>query len=418
MKLEINSNPFCNSGHFEDKKINLAVTGSVACYKAVDLLRAFHKIGIGVTVVLSAGAKQFLTPLLFKSLGATHVYGEMFSADEDVFAHLEPGMDMDAMLVAPASADALAKIASGMASEMFSAQALAFAGPMIAAPAMNPRMWNNAATKANVAALVDRGWAIIGPGKGDTACGEEGTGRLAELPEIFLATLKALSPQDMADLKVMVTLGPTRELWDGMRFWSNPSSGKMGAALATCAWLRGAEVTAICGPGVEIYLPSAIKRVDVMTADEMLAAAKGVWSGMDMGMFAAAVSDFAPERPQGSDNVKIKKTENSGGLDIHFSKNPDILKTLSGGKRPGQKTLGFAAEITPDMPSLSPLANAKLKAKNAHIIAANRVNRGEGAFGTAMSSMLVVDKDGHEEIWEAMDKSDIAWELCSWLLKI
>lgn len=417
MSAQIEQNPFAKCDKFADKLIHLCVTGSVACYKSLDLLRAFRRNNIRVSATLSAGARQFLKPMLFKSLGAEPVYGEMFE-DENVFAHLEPGQKADALLAAPASANALAKLAAGLADDMFSAQALAFAGPKAMAPAMNPRMWNNAATQANVECLRKRGWALARPGLGDTACGETGRGRLAELPEIYLAALKLLSPQDMECLKVMVTLGPTREPWDGARFWSNPSSGRMGAALATCAWLRGAEVTAICGPAPNIYLPEAIKQIHINTARELLEEAEKIWPLMNMGIFSAAVSDFAPKRPPQGDGVKLKKSAHPEKIEIEFHTNPDILATLSNKRSNHQKVLGFAAEITPDMQSLLPLANLKLNSKKADVIAANRVNPGESAFGADMDSMAVADRTGREEIWQAQNKADVAWELCTWLLRI
>ncbi|MDE5879256.1 MAG: bifunctional phosphopantothenoylcysteine decarboxylase/phosphopantothenate--cysteine ligase CoaBC, partial [Desulfovibrio sp.] len=237
--------PFAESGTFAGRHLHLGVSGSVACYKAVELLRAWRRLDMEVSATLTAGAQEFVRPLLFASLGASPVYGGMFEPGQDVFAHLEPGRSADAMIVAPASAGLLSRLATGAASDMLSAQALAFAGPLLVAPAMNPRMWAHAATQENVARLRARGVTVVGPDTGAAACGDQGQGRLAGLSAIFLAALRALAPQDMAALRVLVTLGPTREPWDGVRYWSNPSSGRMGAALAACAWLRGATVTCL-----------------------------------------------------------------------------------------------------------------------------------------------------------------------------
>lgn len=419
MSYDISQNPFALSSKFSVYKIHLGITGSIACYKAIELLRAFVKMQIGVSATLTSAARHFVSPLLFRSLGASHVYhSEMFEDEDDVFGHLEPGQNMRAMLIAPASANSMAKLANGFADDMLSAQALAFSGKIILAPAMNPRMWANAATSANMEILKQRGYIIVDPGTGGTACGDEGKGRLAELPEIFLNTLYALAPKDMAGVKVLVTLGPTREPWDGVRFLSNPSSGRMGSALATAAWLRGAEVTAICGPGISIYLPERVKRINVNTASEMFAAADNVWPQMNMGMFSAAVSDFAPARPPQGDKIKIKKAGAGDDFAIKLNKNPDILATLSGKRGSGQKILGFAAEIAPDMDALLPLAQLKLNGKNADIIAANRVNADSSTFGSDEGSMAIVDKNGIEEIWGAQSKADIAWDLCSWLLRL
>ena len=410
--------PFTESDKFSGRRLHLGVSGSVACYKAVEALRAWRRLGMTVSATLTAGARQFVTPLLFASLGAAPVYGDMFEAGQDVFAHLEPGQNADAMIIAPATADVLSRLAAGAASDMLSAQALAFAGPLLVAPAMNPRMWAHAATRENVERLRARGVGVVGPDTGAAACGDQGQGRLAELPSIFFAALRALAPQDMAGLRVLVTLGPTREPWDGVRYWSNPSSGRMGAALATCAWLRGAGVTAVCGPGVRSILPAGVTRRDVTTAREMFHVASDLWPEMDMGFFSAAVADFSPERPADGGEAKFKKTEAEAGLSIAFTPNPDILRTLAAGRRAGQRVLGFAAEIVPDMESLLALARVKLTRKGADVVAANPVNAGQGAFGAAEASMAVADRNGHEEIWNARNKADIAWDLCSWLLRI
>ena len=410
--------PFTDSGKFSGRRLHLGVSGSVACYKAAELLRAWRRLDMQVSATLTAGAREFVTPLLFASLGASPVYGDMFAEGQDVFAHLAPGQNAEAMVIAPATADVLSRLAAGAASDMLSAQALAFAGPLIVAPAMNPRMWAHAATQENVARLGARGVAVVGPDTGAAACGDEGKGRLAELSAIFFASLRALAPRDMAGLRVLVTLGPTREPWDGVRYWSNPSSGRMGAALATCAWLRGAAVTAVCGPGVRSVLPEGVIRKDVATAREMFRVASEAWPEMDMGYFSAAVADGSPERPADGGEAKFKKTGASDGLSIAFSPNPDILRTLAASRRPGQRVLGFAAEIVPDMESLLGLARLKLTRKGADVVAANPVNAGEGAFGAAEASMAVADRNGHEEIWDARNKADIAWDLCSWLLRI
>ncbi|WP_241159317.1 MULTISPECIES: bifunctional phosphopantothenoylcysteine decarboxylase/phosphopantothenate--cysteine ligase CoaBC [unclassified Desulfovibrio] len=410
--------PFTESGKFSGRRLHLGVSGSVACYKAAELLRAWRRLDMQVSATLTAGAREFVTPLLFASLGAAPVYGDMFAEGQDVFAHLEPGQNAEAMVIAPATADVLSRLAAGAASDMLSAQALAFAGPLIVAPAMNPRMWAHAATQENVERLRARGVAVVVPDTGAAACGDEGKGRLAGLPAIFFAALRALAPQDMAGLRVLVTLGPTREPWDGVRYWSNPSSGRMGAALATCAWLRGARVTAVCGPGVRSVLPEGVTREDVATAREMFRVASDAWPEMDMGFFSAAVADFSPERPADAGEAKFKKTGAEEGLSIAFSPNPDILRTLAASRRPGQRVLGFAAEIVPDMESLLQLARLKLTRKGADVVAANPVNAGRGAFGAAEASMAVADRNGQGEIWNARNKADIAWDLCSWLLRI
>ena len=235
-------------------------------------------------------------------------------------------------------------------------------------------------------------WPPCGGAGPGTACGDTGQGRLAPVEDLFLAALRALSPQDMAGQRVMLTMGPTREKWDGVRYWTNPSSGTMGAALATSAWLRGAEVTAVCGPGCP-DLPAGVERIGVGSAREMFEAASDCWPRMDMGLFCAAVADFSPE-PLGPQ--KFKKEGRQDGFSIRFTANPDILRTLSHQRREGQKVLGFAADL----------------------LAGNRVNSGDSGFGAATNSMAVVDRTGHEEIWPNQSKADVAWDLCSWLLRL
>ena len=407
---------FRDSTAFSGKRMHLSVTGSVACYRACDLLRLFIKMGIHVSVSVSAGAAQFVTPMLFEALGAVPVYSEMPAREQGCFAHLEPGQLAMAMMIAPASANMLSKLACGAASDLVSAQALAFDGPLLLAPAMNPRMWAHPAVQANVHTLAQRGCEIITPGSGGTACGDTGQGRLAEVPQLFWAALKALAPQDMAGKKVLITLGPTREYWDAVRFWSNPSSGRMGFCLALSAWLRGAEVHAVCGP-TAFEVPHAIKRYSVMSAEEMYAQCDALWDTMDYGLFSAAVADFAPNRSQHIREQKCKKKDVPEEFPILFHKNRDILMTLAARRRSQQKILAFAAETSPNAESLLALAHEKCGRKGADVLAANQVNEADSGFVSPMNRMAVVDAKGREELWPTMSKADVAWRLCSWLLK-
>ena len=348
------------------------------------------------SVTLSAGARQFVTPLLFEALGAMPVYGEMFAPGEDPPCPSGAGPARQAMLVAPASADALSRLAQGAASDMLSAQALAFEGPLLLAPAMNPRMWRHPATQANVALLRERGARLILPDCGRAACGDEGQGRLAPVEQLFWHTLRALSPQDMAGRRVLVTLGPTREPWDGVRYWSNPSSGRMGGALALAAWLRGAEVTAVCGPGCPA-LPPEIRRLDVLTARRHVRGGGGRLAGDGYGLLHGGGSRFLARNRSGRKNSRKKARRTvsaSASRPIPTSSPP-----LPARRRPGQKTLGFAAETAPDMEALMSLARAKRARKDADLLAGNRIN-GEGSgFGSPTNSMAVTDRSGHGEIW-------------------
>lgn len=406
-------NPFHSSSKFERKRVHMGITGSVAAYKMCDLCRQFLKLHIDLSATLTEAAARFVAPRLFSALGVGRVYGKMFE-DEDDFAHLIPGEVAHCFLVAPATANTLAKLAAGICDDMLGGQFLAFEGPKILAPAMNPRMWANPVTRHNVDVLAQRGCFIIPPAQGTVACGENGQGKLAPLEEIFLATLKALSTQDLAGQKVLVTLGPTREFWDDARFFSNPSSGLMGSALCTAAWLRGAEVFAIHGPNSAIGLPAGINKYGVTTAMEMHRLAMELWPKMDLGIFCAAVADYRPEERHPG---KFKKGD-TDLPEIKFVRNPDLLLECGQKRAPHQKIIAFAAESVGDKSELTTLAMTKLKRKNADLLAANAINGENGAFGNASSCLAVVDRNGKQEFWPEQSKADTAWELLTWLLKL
>lgn len=395
-------------------RAHLGVTGSIAAYKALDLLRRLQKAGCTVSATLTASAQRFVTPLSFQALGAAPVYSEMFGPAEGAggpFGHLEPGRTAELLVIAPATANILAKLANGLADDMLSCQALAFPGPVVVAPAMNPNLWAAPATRENMDRLRGRGVVCVGPVAGEVACGDQGKGRLAETEDILAACLRALSPQDLAGRKVLVSLGPTREPWDPVRFWSNASSGLMGAALAVAAWLRGAEVTAVCGP-VGLRLPEGIRRIDVGTAREMFEACTGLWPDMDTACMTAAVADFRPE-PFGDKKFK-KDALPDDGLSIRFLANPDILRTLGEHKRTDQTLIGFAAETQ----ALGPQARKKLKAKNLDIVVANRVDKPGSGFGGAENTVTVLDCKGRLEQWPSLPKTEVAWRVWDLLLQL
>ena len=395
---------------FVDKNIHLGVCGSIAAYKALDLLRAFRKAKIRVSVSLTRAAARFVAPLSFQSLGAEKVFREMFTDEwgkdglmDDPFGHLGPGAEADAFLIAPASATTLARLACGLADEMLAAQALAWAGALLLSPAMNPRMWNNQATQDNCAVLARRGHVIIPPGRGQVACGEEGEGRFPDLRLVYLYSLRAISPKDLAGKKVMLTLGPTREPWDSVRFWSNRSTGLMGASLAVAAWLRGAEVYAICGYGCP-WLPAGIHRHDVLTAADMLKEAESLWPDMHVGIFTAAVADFAPQ-PLGAG--KFKKETAADGFNLFFHPNQDILATLGRTKKPEQRIIGFAAETE----NLEENAKRKLLTKNADILVGNLVGQDGSGFATPCNTIIVLDRQGTLNRPPTSPKADLAWRI-------
>lgn len=405
--------------NFTGKRLHLGVCGSIACYKALDLLRRWNDAGFDAGATLTASAARFVTPLTFEALGASPVYSALFSdaadgADRDVFGHLTPGASSHVFAIVAASASTLARLAHGMADEILSCQALAFPGPLVIAPAMNPRMWANTATRANWETLRSRGHILVAPDAGRVACMEEGDGRLADSREIYLAVLKAASPQDLAGKTVMITLGATREFFDGVRFWSNPSTGTMGASLAVAAWLRGADVHAVCGASAHadtLWLPRSITRHDVTSAREMFETAASLWSLADIGIFTAAVADFAPV-PFGPDKFKKKDAETE--LSLRFTSNPDILRTLAAERKPHQKVIGFAAETR----DLERAVLDKLRDKKADMIVGNYVNESGSGFGSPTNAVCIADAGGKTETLPVMPKPGLAWRILDWLLRL
>ncbi len=395
--------------NFTGKRVHLGVSGSVAAYKSLELLRMFRKCGLEVSVTLTSGAQEFIKGLSFEALGAYRVWERMFPTGEDVFGHLEPGQAADAMLIAPATASTLARIANGLADDMLSCQALAYDGPVLAAPAMNPRMWDAPATVANCATLRERGVEFIGPESGDVACGDHGRGRMAAIEPVFASTLRAVAPSDLSGKKVLITLGPTRERWDAVRFWSNPSSGLMGASVAMAAWLRGADVTVVSGP-VNWWFPEDMKVLRVDSADEMFEAAVSEWPSCDIGCLTAAVADFKPV-PHGEH--KFKK-EGADSLTVEFSANADILKNLGRMKKDDQQLIGFAAETR----DIAQAAQKKLQAKNLDLIVANPVNMPGAGFQSATNSVHVLDRNGRSEQWPDLPKTEIAWRIWDLLQQV
>ncbi|MBO4318431.1 MAG: bifunctional phosphopantothenoylcysteine decarboxylase/phosphopantothenate--cysteine ligase CoaBC [Mailhella sp.] len=398
--------------YYNGKRLHIGVCGSVAAYKLCALARRFKETGLDVGATLTESAARFVTPLTFSALGADPVYTQMFGRDNSVFAHLEPGQTSQLLLIAPATAATMARLAAGMADEILSCQTLAFDGPVLLAPAMNAKMWANPATQANKEKLQELGFFFIEPSQGKLACGETGQGRLADEIQIYYAALKLLTEPDMFGKKVLITLGPTREAWDAVRFWTNGSSGAMGHALALAAWLRGAEVYVVSGPVSQTFPDSdgQCTVLPVTNAEEMFRRCDELWPEMDMGIFTAAVADFRPI-PYGTD--KFKK-EGHSGFSIEFAPNTDILLTLGAEKNNGQRVMGFAAE-TGTEEDLKKAARRKLEAKNCDMLVGNRVSDG---FGTDSDKVFVTDINGNEESLPVMPKTALAWELLTRFLML
>lgn len=403
------NDPWLQFRIFASKRVHLGVTGSIAAYKALDLLRFLHNLDLRISATITQAGTRFVTPLSLKALGAEPVYESMFDPSFASFGHLDP-QQADVLAVVPATANILGKMACGIGDDMLSSQILAFPGPVVAAPAMNPLMWANPVVQKNWKKLLDRGVHGVEPDSGKVACGDIGKGRLAPLSSITAYVLRALAPQDMSGVNVLVGLGPTREHWDAVRFWSNPSTGLMGACLAMAAWLRGANVQVVEGP-VSIDLPFSIIRTKVATAAQMREAMLDHWPTADYCCMTAAVADFTPV-PYG--NSKFKKSDSKDGLTIEFKPTDDILAEMGSRKRPGQKLLGFAAETT----DLEGEGRRKLESKNLDLLAANPVREPESGFVSPTNRVTVIDRTGRVESWPVLPKTEVAWRLWDHLLEI
>jgi phosphopantothenoylcysteine decarboxylase/phosphopantothenate--cysteine ligase len=372
-------------------RILLGVTGGIAAYKSAELVRRLRDRGAEVQVVMTAGARQFVTPLTFQALSGRPVRTDLWDdAAEAAMGHIELARWADQVLIAPASADFLARLAHGLADDLLTTLCLASGAPLSVAPAMNRLMWANAATQANVALLRSRGVTVLGPAEGDQACGETGPGRMLDPAEI----LDALAPRGavnraLAGLKVLITAGPTRERIDPVRFITNRSSGKMGFAVAEAAREAGAEVVLVSGP-VNVATPPGVRRVDVETAEQMMVAVDEHLAGTDIFIAAAAVSDY---RPVQCASEKIKKTSDS--LTLALSRTTDILATVAA-RAPRPFVVGFAAETQ----NVERNALAKLEGKRLDLIAANQVGDNL-AFDCEDNALTVYWPGGRQDLGRA-----------------
>jgi len=391
----------------------LGVTGSIAAYKAADLVRKLRALRdparperrVVVRAVLTAGGAQFITPLTLQTLAGGPVYLDQFALPErwDV-EHVGLADSADLLLVAPASADVIAKFAHGIADDLLSTVALAVTAPLMIAPAMNVHMWDHPATRHNIGILRERGAIFIGPGEGELACGYTGRGRMAEVEEIAAAVEAIWSAgvppaRDLEGVKIVVTAGPTREYLDPVRFISNPSTGKMGYALARAACACGAEVTLISGP-VNLPVPEGVTVVNVTTTAEMAAAALQAAEGARVIIGAAAPADFTPAETA---TQKLKKAGRDK-LNIALLPTTDILAELGRRKKTGQLIVAFAAETE----KLEEHAAEKLARKNADLIVANPVTAKDAGFAADTNRAVLIYADGRREELELQTKEAMA----------
>jgi phosphopantothenoylcysteine decarboxylase/phosphopantothenate--cysteine ligase len=379
------------------RRLLLGITGGIAAYKAAELARLLVRDGAEVQVVMTAAAAEFIGPLTFQAITGRPVRDTLFDPQhESAMGHIELARWAEMVVIAPATADCLAKTAGGMASDLLGTVCLATAAPVLMVPAMNQAMWRHAATQANAQTLRDRGVRLLGPAEGEQACGDTGPGRMVEPFEILETVRATLHAGGFAGRRVLLTAGPTREALDPVRFLGNRSSGKMGFALAGALQAAGADVTLVSGP-VALTAPSGVDRVDVETALEMRDAVFAGLSGCDIFIACAAVADF---RPASAATSKIKKTSET--LSVELVRNPDILSEVASLTEGRPFCVGFAAETN----DLERYADAKRRNKGIDMIAANLVGAQQG-FESDLNALLVLWEGGKETL-PMQSKSSLA----------
>ena len=385
-----------------NKSILLGVTGGVAAYKAVDLIRRLREEGSSVTVIMTEAAKKFITPLSLEVASQDRVYSDLFS---NPMAHITLPFNADVMVIAPATANIIGKFARGIADDLLSTSLLSFRGKVIIAPSMNWRMYENPVFQENLRYLLSRGVIQVGPEKGGLACGEEGLGRMSDVSEIVESIKSSLTKKDLLKEKVIVTAGPTREYLDPVRFISNRSSGRMGYAIAGAALRRGAEVTLISGHS-SLSPPKGVNFIPVETAADMFEAVNKELNLSTVLIMSAAVSDFMPSK-------KFKnKIEKSGELLLKLNKTPDILSEV-GKKKNRPFIIGFAAEAGRGVER----AEKKLKEKNMDMIIFNDVTEVGSGFDVDTNKVVIIDKEKKIKL-PLMSKNSVADVILDRLVEI
>lgn len=389
----------------QQKTVLIGVTGCIAAYKACEIVRALQKADVRVKVVMTEHATHFVDPLTFRALTNEPVGLGLFDDPQDPIHHISLAQEADVFLIAPCTANVMAKISAGIADDLLTTTALATTAPLMIAPAMNVHMYENSITQDNIAALKRRGVSFVEPDAGYLACGEVGKGRLPEPADIASAVLKKLeelseagAPGSLSGKRVMITAGPTVEAIDPVRYITNRSSGKFGYALAEAAARKGASVTLISGP-VALPAPQGVEVIYVESARDMLTAATPAFEGCDVGIFAAAVADV---RPATQMDKKLKKGVNDAELqNIALTENPDVLTTLAATKR-DQLVIGFAAETHDVIDN----ARKKLTKKHADMIVANEVGSNK-VFGKDDDEVWLVTAEGEDHL-PTMTKVELA----------
>lgn len=382
----------------QGRRIVVGVSGGIAAYKSAELVRALVKAGAEVRVVMTAAAREFITPLTLQTLSQHPVALDTFDlAQEATVGHIELADRAELLVVAPATADVIARLAHGLANDMLTTVALACRAPLLLAPAMNVNMWRHPATRANLRTLVERGAHTVGPDAGELACGWIGEGRMIEPGEIAAACARLLGPRDWAGRRVLVTAGPTFEPIDPVRFVGNRSTGKMGFAIAAAAARRGAEVTLVAGP-TALPTPAGVARVDVETALEMRQAVLERVDGTALVVMTAAVADYRPAEVAAQ---KLKKETLGAAPSLALTQNPDILRELKGR---AAVVVGFAAETE----EVEKHAAEKLRDKGCDLIVANDVSEAGSGFGSDTNRVVILGRDGNVERLPQLGKDEVA----------
>jgi phosphopantothenoylcysteine decarboxylase / phosphopantothenate---cysteine ligase len=396
-------------------RITLGVTGGIAAYKSAELVRRLQDEGHTIQVVMTRAAREFITPLTFAALSGQRVITDLFSNQpggegslDSAIDHIAVAQRTDLLLVAPATADILAKFARGVADDFLTTMYLAVTAPVVVAPAMNVNMWQHAATQENIATLKRRGVKIVEPSEGYLACGMTGSGRLAEQEEILKAVRETLhAEQDLMGETVLVTAGPTYEDIDPVRFLTNRSSGKMGYAVAAAAARRGARVALVSGP-TTLECPQGVERIDVRSAEEMQHAVQAKFPGSTIAIFAAAVADY---RPAEKSRQKIKRGKEA--MTLRLEPNADILESVARDK--GERlVVGFAAETE----HVAENARKKLTQKNADMIVANDVTAEGAGFDADTNIVTLFSRDGRDLALPKLSKAEVAQRILDEALRL
>ncbi len=390
---------------WEGRRVVLGVTGGIAAYKSVQVARDLTRLGARVDVVMTSGAQHFIQPLSFQGVTGREVFTDIFSGSGPA-AHIRLGVEADVIAVAPATADFLARAAQGLADDLLTTTLLVTRAPVVLCPAMNEKMFSHPQTQSNIRHLQEElGYQVAGPGRGPLAYGEgEGPGRMLEPEEVIQHIGRALG-RELAweGREVVVTAGPTREALDPVRYLGNRSSGRMGFALASAAWRRGAKVTLVTGPAA-LPDPAGVTIVRVVTGEEMKDEVLSVLPGADVLVFAAAVSDFKPEDTQ---ERKLKRSRKGQGMELRLSPTSDIALATVKGRKPGAVALGFALETE----DLLENARRKMKEKGFDLIAANSALEDGAGFDVSTNRVTILDPEGGIEELPLLPKDEVAEKL-------